>query len=503
MASPTPQNTATVKLYIALFNRAPDGAGFAFWTQALENGASLTVIAQSMLAAPEALAIYPAAQNNAQFVTSYYTNVFGRAPDAEGLAFWSAVLAAEGGAASFSARATLVLKIADIVSAPLTSKPAGMSDTAYAQTVADRVMFANKIEFSVYFAAELRSNDVALAKATLAIVNDSPMSILAATRLALGIVDTPPVVPTPVITAADTGPVIASKFSSYDGTSATVNATGMDDAQLAAVVAVIPKIAANGITGLTLTLNALDDAVTAALLPKSTGTTVVATGASAGEITALFTNISHVVNGGISGSLDLSLTQFASITNSVLNPKLAAGVALTISGTASADPISLTGLTVGTRVEGGGGTDTITLGGGADTVVIGSTLETRNTASIGPATVLDTVYSISADDRLLFSPLANAFGTGLTLADATVNLVTIAGPASIASYAALFSLPQLTGSTASSNGTANFYLVNLAAPVGGIGGYLILNDGDAVIDVNDMIIIVGPGVTAANLAFGV
>ena len=386
MANLTLQNIAVAKLYVALFNRAPDASGFAFWVQAVNNGASLTSLAQTVLGSQEALAIYPASQTDAQFVTAFYATVFGRAPDAEGLAFWSAALAAQGGAGSMSARAALVVQITDIVSTPLTTKPAGLSDAAYAQAVADRARFANKLEFSVSFAEDLKINDLALAKSSLALITADPASVLAATKLALGMVDPappePPVVLPLALSAADTAPSIATKLAGYAGTSATVDATGMVVSQLQEVAAGIGKIAAGGITGtltltdglivsqltsllgtktdvatvnvdasamsaaklttvsdgiakvssisnLNLVLNDVLNAVSTNLLPKTAAgsVTVVATGATAPELTTISGNIDKIIAGGITGTLDLSASQTATELGNLLSAKTGDGSA--------------------------------------------------------------------------------------------------------------------------------------------------------------------------------
>ncbi|QEI04656.1 DUF4214 domain-containing protein [Pigmentiphaga aceris] len=268
MATPTSPQLAIARLYTALFNRAPDADGFAFWVRALENGASLSVLAQSMLTAPESVALYPAGQTDAQFVTSYYTSVFGRTPDPDGLAFWSAALAAQGGAGNPAARATLIQQISTIASAPLTEKPAGMSDAAYAQTVADRGRFINKTEFGVWFAAELKSNDQALAKNTFALVTDNPGSLTAATNLGNGSAVPPVTEPAPIvvphITVADTPAAIAAKFAAYAGTAGTVDATGLGVAQLQEVVLARAKI--TSVTGTLLLTSGLSQPELAALV---------------------------------------------------------------------------------------------------------------------------------------------------------------------------------------------------------------------------------------------
>lgn len=132
-----------------------------------------------MLGAPEALALYPVGQTSGQFVTNFYTSVFGRLPDARGLAFWSASLDALGGAGNAAARVALIVQISTTASTPLTSKPGGISDAAYIQAVADRARFINKIEFGVYFADELKSNDVALATDNPSIVGSAKLGALA------------------------------------------------------------------------------------------------------------------------------------------------------------------------------------------------------------------------------------------------------------------------------------------------------------------------------------
>lgn len=84
------------QLYVAMFGRAPDGEGLGFWVQQLSNGQSLTSVADTMFAVSAARAYYPSFMTNSEMVTSFYTKVLGRTPDAEGLAFWTAKLNATG-----------------------------------------------------------------------------------------------------------------------------------------------------------------------------------------------------------------------------------------------------------------------------------------------------------------------------------------------------------------------------------------------------------------------
>jgi len=178
MATVTPAIQSSIAhLYVALFGRAPDAAGFAFWTQALADGASLASITQGFMKTPEARAIYSESQTSTQFVTAYYASVMGRAPDASGLAFWTAALDASGGAGSDAARAQMVSQIVGMVSTPLPVKPADLADAAYALTVADRNVFGNKTTVGIYYATEYKGTDLNLAKQVLAVVGSSGSTV--------------------------------------------------------------------------------------------------------------------------------------------------------------------------------------------------------------------------------------------------------------------------------------------------------------------------------------
>lgn len=167
MAVTSAQQTAITNLYIALFNRAPDAAGFAFWGDALANGASLSTITRSLLASPESKETYPATQTSADFVASIYQTLFGRAPDASGLAFWTNALNAAGGAGLDAAKTLLLSGIIDAAVATLGTKPAGMTDAQYADALRDRELFNKKSALGLDFAVNRKSNDLVAAKLAL------------------------------------------------------------------------------------------------------------------------------------------------------------------------------------------------------------------------------------------------------------------------------------------------------------------------------------------------
>lgn len=96
MAITVAMRTEVSQLYVALFGRAPDGDGLGFWTQLRDQGQSLTQIANTMYATTPARTYFPSFLTNGEIIASFYVNVLGRTGDAEGLAFWTAKLNAAG-----------------------------------------------------------------------------------------------------------------------------------------------------------------------------------------------------------------------------------------------------------------------------------------------------------------------------------------------------------------------------------------------------------------------
>ena len=88
--------TQVSQLYTALFGRAPDSDGLGFWTTLVGNGTTLAQVADMMYATTPARTYYPDSYTHQQVIASFYLNVLGRTADAEGLAFWTAKLDAAG-----------------------------------------------------------------------------------------------------------------------------------------------------------------------------------------------------------------------------------------------------------------------------------------------------------------------------------------------------------------------------------------------------------------------
>lgn len=129
-------------LYVGYYNRGADPDGLNFWIGAANGGLSLAAIADDFATQPESTATYAflAAPNLGSipliqaFITEVYQNVFERAPDAPGLAFWTDQL--------------------------LNGFPPGQMILAIEQGAQgdDKIVLDRKIEVSVYYAEEYALN---------------------------------------------------------------------------------------------------------------------------------------------------------------------------------------------------------------------------------------------------------------------------------------------------------------------------------------------------------
>jgi hypothetical protein len=89
--SPTDTAGQVYRLYEGALNRAPDQEGLTYWTNVLNAGTPLQSVADGFVGSAEFQADYGALDNTG-FVTLLYSNVLHRAPDATGLSVWVAEL---------------------------------------------------------------------------------------------------------------------------------------------------------------------------------------------------------------------------------------------------------------------------------------------------------------------------------------------------------------------------------------------------------------------------
>jgi C-terminal processing protease CtpA/Prc len=78
-------HTSVTKLYVATFNRAPDGDGLNYW---VGSKLDLEDIAMSFFDQDETRELYPDGYSSQEFIKSIYSNLFNRKPDNNGLQYW-------------------------------------------------------------------------------------------------------------------------------------------------------------------------------------------------------------------------------------------------------------------------------------------------------------------------------------------------------------------------------------------------------------------------------
>ncbi|MBS7699962.1 MULTISPECIES: DUF4214 domain-containing protein [unclassified Chelatococcus] len=80
------------RMYKAALDRLPDQSGLSFWTIAMDRGVGLRDLAQSFASSSEFVGLYGQSPTSHQVIQLLYENVFGRQPDEAGYAFWSGAM---------------------------------------------------------------------------------------------------------------------------------------------------------------------------------------------------------------------------------------------------------------------------------------------------------------------------------------------------------------------------------------------------------------------------
>lgn len=80
------------RVYDAVFNRPPDGAGLGFWIHNMDQGTSLLSVASHFMLSNEFRATYGDNPTVRDLVTGYYRNILDREPEQAGIDFWMDVL---------------------------------------------------------------------------------------------------------------------------------------------------------------------------------------------------------------------------------------------------------------------------------------------------------------------------------------------------------------------------------------------------------------------------
>ena len=179
-AETTPADSVT-QLYAGFLNRAPDPAGAAYWTAQLQGGTSLDQISQAFAGQTEAasqsafLANPDVTDTTAvkAFVDAVYSNLFSRAADDAGEAYWIGQL--QSGA----------------------STPGGtVLSVASGAQGSDLLAITNKVAVANYLDTQVVNNNVAFsmdsAKAAMAAATSDPSSVAAAQSIVDAYVKTAP-----------------------------------------------------------------------------------------------------------------------------------------------------------------------------------------------------------------------------------------------------------------------------------------------------------------------
>lgn len=146
-------------LYVAAFGRAPDKDGLTYWSGQLKNGASFDDLITSFLTSNEGKSLYGYDVSDAAFFTNFYGTVLNRSPDTAGAAYWQDRLAELGSRK-------------DLVKEMIFSIKDGKGD--------DHQLLQNKVDAGLNFANSLSGNNLTYAKSLLKFVTSDSGSVAVA-----------------------------------------------------------------------------------------------------------------------------------------------------------------------------------------------------------------------------------------------------------------------------------------------------------------------------------
>jgi hypothetical protein len=257
----TTYTSAVQELYVAYFNRPADPAGLKFWTDAVTaaNG-DTSAVAAAFATTPEYTATFTG-MTNAQMVAAVYQNLFGRAADATGAAFWTAALDAK------------TITMANVV----TSIAAGAQGTD-ATIVTDKVAAASAFTAAVDTQAEISGYSGiaanAAAKAWLSTVTDANSLTVAldpatlATTVANVVAAGTPFTVAGALASLESATTVRDNFIASiakdvnkDGTIDTVDVTAAHDAAVTKVQGDITDTASASLFGATTTSDVVRNAL--------------------------------------------------------------------------------------------------------------------------------------------------------------------------------------------------------------------------------------------------
>ena len=454
MASFTSGLSGTAQLeliYIGYFNRAAEASGYIYWANELnarQNGtypgqaaqtlsSAVLSIARSFSPQAESVALYPflgisnltypvtdlfIKSQITSFVTSVYNNLFGRAPDATGLAYWVDQIA-KGERAGGISTSNAVLTIAD-----------GAGSGTDAQTIKDAAVLTNKIAVSNTFLTSTIA-------ANIGIASPVPQSVIDAAKASLvGVTD----VAATVTAATATITAFTSSYSSSPGQTFILT-TGVD--QGAAFTGGAGNDTFNALSGTAATatltpFDTIDGGLgTDTLDIADTGTALFAVPASVTISRMDIVNVARSNTGTTTGEIAITDTTFGTGVGKLSYLEASASAAMT-AATAAITLASATDVTVAALGTGtfttvavtdkstdaalrGSTLKNVTIGKASGAATLhGNAIQTVNLTAVGGLTTVNA-------DAGTRSQTVNASGTttqgGLTDATATTATLKVTG----------------------------------------------------------------------------
>lgn len=427
-------------LFIGYFQRPGDPAGEQYWENQLINGMSWLGAAASFSVQLEAQNDYPFlatdgsnVTNIQNFITSVYNDLFNRAPDAAGLAYWTAQLQA---AHSPQAIGEMILNI-------ISGAPTGSADDL---TLQNKVQVASYITNFVganglTWTPTLQAEAAALVAATTNASSGAGSASFEEAAFQTFLTTQPTTYN--LTTGVD---VVTATGSTLNGVAAP-NATGSDIIQ--------------GLLGNGATLNAFDD-----IAPGGTNNSMslVDSGGSTLPLGATISNIQSMTlqdqgnaGGGVNSRFDVSgvsgLTQFTATSVGANTDYYKAGTGTNVNATALAGNINLSG----------GLNDTVNAAG---TATVANAAGNVNVTAGGNATVTGTTGTVNVTSG---GNVSITGGTNVVAsADGSVTVSGETGTVQVMDTAAFGTVTVNNGTSVSVTAEGNISIGATTAPLGAI-----------------------------------
>ncbi|MFS2161812.1 beta strand repeat-containing protein [Pseudomonas sp. Pseusp122] len=515
------------QLYIAYFGRPADPVGQRFWAQVIDDaGGNIASVLAGFSASNESQALY-GASSTAQKVAAIYSNVFNRAPEAAGLAYWVSQI--DSGQVTQAQAAWTI------------QQAAGPGD---ASTVNNKLIAANTFTANIDTTAEIAgysgSNSATIARAFLNKVDASYASIAYVSTYAVTdvaqatgtststAVATPPVVvPVPLFSANVAAGAVAFSGAATGNISVSWSGfAGSSDATFSRSGNLATPIHFGGVGGATSVTLASTETLVGSVTTLASLTT---TGAGSVQLTDNRNNLTGqiftagsahdilTVTNSAAGNLDLTqLTGFETINlagSKGANITIADGAGTTVNtstgvtvfmgkggqtfnGSATTDTVNIVGDTV--TLTGGGGNDKFLVAGGSGVLTDLSTGDSV-TIAVGGSLIANNVSDFTAtsatsnlNDNSTFTLNAAAAGSTINLSGTGTNSgFTINGNAGIDTITGSSGADIITG-----GGGAN-----MLTGGGGNDTFKISSGGtDTITDLSagDILVVAAIGTVTAN-----